>query len=357
MRLNGVWIGWGLGDWSHYPDGSDRDPTVRRFKAFARRMYRAYMGHLADSNKFDQQLFDAVIDMQDRLVRDGRLQVGFFVRGVLDEETQYASAFKKRPASLRRPVIITIEGHLSNMWIGPCAAIGAQMEAEGLAWHQPIDYDRVALPFNNRSGVFSVLDILHKDRIGPLNDRPFDEDVDIYLLGFSQGAMIGNEVYEDHLRHADPNTLLGKRSKRLKRAIMFGDPWREKGVRAGWWPDEPGPDTQGINERRMVNTPPWWKSANRRKDIYADNPDNEIGLNRTAICNIAANNKWIGGQAAIFARVMDFFRDPFDGIVDITGAIIGGVLFVGNMDPHGGYNLDAPTDYIRRGLRGEPQPR
>lgn len=351
MRLNGVWVGWSLGD------NSSRDFTVRNFKSFARRMYRSYMGDLADTNAFDQQCYDRVIMMQDRLVASGKLHRGFFTRGVLDLETEYASGFRKRPVDLHRPVVITVEGHLSNMFVGPCAAIGSTLEAEGLCWHQPIGYRNNVIPFDNRSGVEAVIDILHRDRLGPLNDRPFDQNVDIYLLGFSQGAIITNQVYLQYLRPALGNdSLLSHRAKHLKRAIAFGDPYREKGVRAGWWPDEPDADTQGISDVRMTNTPPWWKSANRKGDLYSNNPDNEVGLNRTAIYKIVSENSWWGGQAGMLARVMDAFADPFDGIIDITGAIMGGVMFVANMDPHGLYNLDAPMDYIRRGLKGEPQP-
>ena len=93
----GLWLGWGLGDWSHNPDGSDRDPTVRRFKAFARRMYASYMGHLADSNHFNQELKDAVTELQRRLMAGGRLPPAGFHPGVLDAETQHASGFTKTP--------------------------------------------------------------------------------------------------------------------------------------------------------------------------------------------------------------------------------------------------------------------
>lgn len=347
MRLNGVWIGWGLGD------NSTADPTVRNFKAFARRMYRSYMGDLADTNAFDQQLYDRLVMMQDKLVAGGRLTSGQFIRGVLDLPTQIASGFRKAPVSNKRPIIFTVEGHMSDMWIGPCAAIGAQMEAEGLAWHQPISYNRTKLPFDNASGVNEVLRFYGQTTLD--NGRPFPADLDHYLLGFSQGSIITNKVWMQHLKNASAGSLLAARRDHLKRAIAFGDPWREKNSDAGWWPDPPKRDTQGISDQRMVDTPPWWKSANRHGDLYSENPDNEAGVYRTSIYKIAAENSWSGGPAGMLMRLMDLLT-PTDDIIPVFQAIIGGVLFLGNMGPHGGYNLDAPTDYIRRGLRGEPQP-
>src|SRR5215217_5600557 len=145
MRINGVWVGWGLGDWSHNPDGSDGDSTVRRFRAFARAMYRSYMGHLADNNKFDQELYDVFVVMQDKLVAGGQLIPGTFIRGVLDLPTQYATTFKKR--ELIKPVIFTVEGHMSNMFFGPCAVIASTLEQQGVVEWQPVGYDAGRLPF------------------------------------------------------------------------------------------------------------------------------------------------------------------------------------------------------------------
>jgi hypothetical protein len=223
------------------------------------------------------------------------------------------------------------------------------MEAEGLAWHQPISYDRTALPFNNKSGVTEVLRYLNQDAtdIG----KPFPLDLDWYLIGFSQGSIITNQVYLNHLRNAPAGSRLAARRDHLKRAIAFGDPYREKNVDSGWWPDPPKKDTQGISDVRMTNTPSWWKSANRHGDLYSENPDTDAGLYRTSIYKIAAENSWSGGPAGMLMRLMDLLT-PTDDIIPLFQAIIGGVMFLGNMSPHGGYNLDAPTEYIRAGLQG-----
>ena len=357
MRIAGTWVGWGLGD------HSQTDDTVRRAKRYMRAMFASYAGHLADTNVFDVEMENAVKEMQRRLVEkpmnQHRLLPGQYIVGVLDLPTQYAMGFKQPPAPAppkRRPVIITVEGHMSNMWVGPCAAIAQQLEKEQLAWHQPIGYDSTRLPFNNKSGVDGVLSILHSDEIGPPDDRrPFDDGVDVYMLGHSQGAIIVNQVWLNHLRRASGGSKLARRRDRLQRVVVFGDPYREKDADAGWWPDPPKPGTQGISDVRMVDTPPWWKTANRTGDLYTENEDNEVGLYKTSIYKIVSENQWWGGPAGMLARLMDL-ATPLDDVIPIIKAIMGGIMFVGNMDPHALYNLDAPTDYIRRGLKGEPRP-
>ena len=88
MRINGVWVGWGLGD------NSTGDFTVQRAKAFMRNKFGSYAGHLADTNLFDQQMFDAMVEMQNRYVASGQLAIGKFIRGALDLETQYVMGFR-----------------------------------------------------------------------------------------------------------------------------------------------------------------------------------------------------------------------------------------------------------------------
>lgn len=347
MRIGSQWVGLGLGD---------ANEEVRKIKALMRKKF-SYARGLADTSLFDDQMVSAVIEMQKRFNKAGQLPDGKFTYGIINIETKYVMGFLPRPIK-PKPIVITVEGHCSDMWIGPCAYIGSLLEQEGLCRHQPIAYDRFALPFNNKSGVDEVLRILNCANIGPNNSWPFPPDLKWYLLGFSQGAIITGKVWLDHLRNAPAGSLLAARRDNLNRAISFGDPYREKNVCAEWVPDPPLPDTQGISDRRMDNTPKWWKVHSRHGDLYSENPDDEVGLNRTAIYKVAAENSWNGGPASIIARLgVDLFSDPADGIYDVVKSILGGVMFLANMTPHGGYDLNPAVDYVRRGLLGEPQPR
>ena len=243
---------------------------------------------------------------------------------------------------LARPIIFTVEGHLSNPFVGPCAFVASVLEQQGVCWWQPVGYDAARLPFNNKSGRDELKRLLSLRTLD--NGRAFPPGTPWGLLGFSQGAIITNQVFLNDIR--PDNGVLHWRADSLTRAIAFGDPYREKNVDSGWWPDPPKPDTQGISDVRMTNTPHWWKSGNRTGDLYTENPDTEAGRNRTAIYKIAAENSWSGGPSGLLQRMMDFLT-PTDDIIPLFQAIVGGVMFLGNMQSHGGYNLDAPIEYMR----------
>lgn len=350
MRVGGQWVGLGLGDSSE---------EIRAIKAFMRNKFASYAGDLADTPLYDDQMVRAVAEMQKRYNASGKLASGKYTPGVINLETKYVMGYLPRPPKPQGnlPIVFTVEGHLANMWVGPCAAIASQLEQEGLCHHQPVGYDNVRLPFNNASGVNELVRLLSQRELGPGSAWPFPRDLPWFLLGFSQGAIITAKVWLDYLRPASAGSLLAARRDHLNRAISFGDPYREKNVCAEWVPDPPRAGTQGISDRRMDHTPPWWKVHSRHGDLYSENPDDEVGLDRTAIYKIAAENDWTGGPASILNRLgPDLLGDPADGMYDIARAIIGGVLFLGDMRPHGAYELAPPTDFIRRGLKGESQP-
>jgi hypothetical protein len=319
MRVNGVWVGWGLGDFS------STDMTVKNFKAFARRMYKSYMGHLDDTNIFDQQTYEALVIMQDRLQRDGHLTG--FIRGVLDLPTQYASGFKKR-APAAKPVIFTVEGHLSDMWQGPCAETARVLESQGVCRWQPVGYDCAKLPFNNKSGVDELRRLL--------NDRALlPEGTAWGIVGFSQGAMITSDFMANHVLKGELNWRL----KDFKRGLAFGNPRRERNKCCDWASDPPDPDTQGImdvlfNASTTAIADKWVEHA-ADGDMFAENTTDSAGRDKTAIAKIITENSWFGGPAAIFARVLALFSNlPAEGFAAIK-ALISAIMFLAsNPNPH-----------------------
>ena len=336
MRVAGAWLGWGLGD------HSSKDFTVRDAKRFMRGKFPSYAGTLADTNLFDQAMFDAVYEMQRRYNAAGKLHPP---TGILDLDTQIVMGFRKPPPKVL-PIIFTVEGHLSNMFAGPCAFVASTLEAQGVCHWQPVGYDCVSLPFRNQTGVAELVRLLSCDRLGPNNSWPFPDDLPWGLMGFSQGAIVTGKTWLQQLRPATGGRLAARRDH-LRRAISFGDPYREKNVIAEWVPDPPKKGTQGISDVRMDNTPPWWKVHSRHGDLYSENPDDEVGLNRTAIYKIASENSWAGGPAALLNRILDAVTDPVDGVVDIALAILGGAMFLGRMESHGAYDLNPCIEHMR----------
>lgn len=142
MRLPSGEFVWGLGD------NSKTDFTVQHFKAFAKRMYKSYMGDLDDTNLFDARLQTEIGVMQDKLVAGKH--IGKFTRGVLDLETEYASGFKIRPAAEPVCVAFSINGAGSTWDMGYPYDIGETLD-KAKCWHQPIGYD--TSPFPMMTGV------------------------------------------------------------------------------------------------------------------------------------------------------------------------------------------------------------
>jgi len=340
MYIGGSYVGLGLGD---------RSPEIAKVKALLKRKFTPARNTLDDSDLFTIELQTEVRRVQDVYRREGREGAPHYIDGVINLEFKYDVGLLQRPAKAR-PIIFTVEGHMSNPWVGPCAFVASTLEQQGVCWWQPIGYDSTRLPFNNKSGRDELLRQLNRTTLD--FDRPFPPGHPWGLLGFSQGAIITNQVWLDHLRPAAPGSLLAARRDSLTRAIAFGDPYREKDVDSGWWPDPPKKGTQGISDRRMDNTPHWWKSANRTGDLYTENPDDETGLYRTSIYKIAAENSWSGGPAGMLQRLMDLMT-PADDLIPVAKAILGGVMFLGNMTPHGGYDLTPAIEYMR-GVASRP---
>lgn len=355
MQLNGVWIGWGLGDWSHNPDNSDRDPTVRKAKAYMRAMFRSYAGRLADTNRFDQQMYDVVCIMQDKLVakpmNSYRLTTGKFNRGVLDLPTQLAMGFKKPvPGVATRPIIFSVEGHMSNMFVGPSAGAAETVQNEGKCWWKPVWYNCTALPFDNRSGVEALVTMFLGSQIeGPPIDPnnpdgskvmwPFSPGTPWGITGFSQGGMVVAEFMEQEV--LNPKGRCHFRLKDFKRGMGIGNPRRERGKMCPWNDNPPPSDTGGIMDHLFVTTgtvieDKWEENANNG-DWFAVNGSDDAAKTKTAIAKIVTENKWFGGQATIFARVMSILGNVPAGTYGAVKAAIQGIMFLAsNPNPHYG---------------------
>ncbi|MEV5360565.1 hypothetical protein AB0K45_09500 [Micrococcus luteus] len=338
MRVAGIYVGLGEGDVS---------PEVVKIKALLKRKFTPARNTLDDGDLFTAALTAEVKRVQAVYAAERKPGAPKYIPGVINVEFKYDVGLLKRPDA-PRPIIFTVEGHMSRYDVGPCAWIASTLEQQGVCWWQPIGYNTTKLPFDNASGRNELARLIGATTLD--NGRPFPAGTPWGLLGFSQGAIITNSVFLDRIR--PDHGSLHWRLKDLTRAIAFGDPYREKDVDSGWWPDPPKRGTQGISDVRMIDTPPWWKSANRTGDLYTENPDDEAGLYRTSIYKIAAEGSWSGGQAGMLARLLDL-ATPMDDVLPVIKAILGGILFLGNMNPHGGYNLDAPLEYMR-GVAARP---
>lgn len=328
MRVAGVWVGLGIGDVSQ---------EVRAIKAFMRKKF-SYAKDLKDTSLYDEQMVNAVTEMQARYAKAG--QIGLHTPGIVNVETKYAMGFLPRPM-LPKPVLFTVEGHMSNMWFGPCAETARILEQQGICKWQPVGYDSTSLPFNNRSGIDELRRLLADRTLLPPG-TPWG------LAIFSQGGIIGSSVWLDYIAPAT-GSLHWRRSS-WRGTLAFGNPYRELNTVAEWVQDPPRPNTHGISNVRMTNTPPQWKEVARRGDLYTEvDANSEATEHKTAIY-MAVQNQWSGHPDSLLNQMLELTQRPAPEFLAMVQAIANGAMFLGNMSPHGGYDLRPCIDYMRARL-------
>lgn len=330
MDVNGVWVGWGLGD------NSGHDFTVRDAKSYMRRMYASYCSDLADTNLFDQAMQDHVEQMQQRLAAGGQLTWGQFILGVLDITTQYAMGFKHKPL----PVFITVEGHMSNMWAGPVADTATQLMAEGICVHQPTGYKNGDIPFNNKDGV-SELQENFALRSGTGN---------VYLGAYSQGVI----VLHDWLAQYGV-------SSRIKGILMYGNPCRQAGSVAEWarpWVERP--ELHGLDPYKrfgktvildgVVPHVDVW----REYDIFAQNGDDEEGQMKAAVYEAVARGDFFSNPISLASLIFKLFSNfsmtyILGFIYEVMMASGSGIKFLAdNPNPHyAPYDITGGKNWMR----------
>lgn len=325
MYLDGKWVGLGLGD------SSDE---IQRIKAFMRRKFASYAGHLPDTPDYDAAMAAVVSDMQQRYVDAGKLRPGDFIPGVINLETKYVMGWLKRPPKLL-PVVFTVAGHLGDMFTGPAYATARVLEEQGVIRVQPIGYDNVGIPFGrgNETGIRELHRLVH--------ELPWGTPWALAL--HSRGSIVGSRFYLEHIR---PNADVWPYSQ-FRGALSFGSPYRERDVVAPWIPDPPKPGTQGISNIRMTNTPDTWMEVARRGDLYAENPVSNAGEHKTAVYRAVQGELW-GGADSLAEQMWELVTDFGPELWAVFEAIVSGVRFLTNQDPHNVYDLAPCVEHLRR---------
>lgn len=235
---------------------------------------------------------------------------------------------------LAQPVIFTVEGHMSNMWFGPCASNAALLQSQEVAYWQPVGYNSGKMPFDNPSGVRALADLLAGDRLP--DGTPFPAGTPWGIIGFSQGAMVVSDFLEQQIL----NGPLKWRLKDLKRSLCLGNPRREFGKCAPWADNPPPLNTGGIllsGQFVTTGTPLEGIHAENAnaKDLFAQNTNDKAGLNKEAIARIVTQNSWAGGQSAILTRVLALLGNTSAEALPAIKAAISAIMFLAsNPNPH-----------------------
>jgi hypothetical protein len=334
MEIAGKWVGYGLGP---PPDADDKLPGWKndlRHK-FSKSPYAA----INDTSRVYTE------DLAAEVARCQRVW-GYPVTGIIDAKFRYKMGWDTPPPRITGPrgTLYTCQGTVpSDMWWGPQADVARAVE--DLYYWQPIFGPYQPFPMNNS------IDQEKATLRYQIARRPPGDPINAF--GYSQGAIVVSEVYQEMKNPADP---LHYRLPDWKRVATIGNPCRQLGVANGnkWcgypsdYPDL-GRNSRGIMQasRRLTDTPDWWMDFAHRKDLYTDTPNTEAGENQTAICMIIMGN-WFGGSDDILHQLIEFGFAPTIGLFGAVQALINaGMFFGGGTKPHVTYNIEPCKVYFR----------
>lgn len=337
-NANGEWIGFGLGD---------VDPKVAEIQKFLARKYSQRAGWLVATGTYDQATADIVAGLQEYY----KVPVTPDKVGVFNYDTQVATGFYK-PAPKNLPIMISVEGHLSNMFAGPVADTATVLENEGILRHQPTGYNNGAIPFDNGSGENEVVRFLNSPVLD--NGTPFPEGTPFVLSGFSQGAIIIFDLYVNHLQ---PGQDLYWRAKDLVCVLQYGPPCRQDGSVAPWaQPWVKNANTHGLDPYRRFGLPNMpagpnhpWMDVWREGDIFAQNGDDKASQVKAAVYQAVARADFFSDPFSLCAQIADLFTVPIDEVIGIFWAIVSGIGFAASKpNPHyDPYDISGGINWVR----------
>jgi hypothetical protein len=333
VKIAGQYVGLGLGDVSE---------EIRLIKAFMRKRF-SYARDLEDTQTFDPQMLLAVTEMQSRYNRDGKLPTGKYTSGIINAETKYVMGYLRRPPPPDlRPVLLTACGTGVPWWVGPDADTARAVEWKYL-W-RPIGYPAAPFPMGKSidAGIAEGINILNEE-------RPRIEKFGLSMAGYSQGAIITSSLWQYHISAGD----LAWAKPHMIKAVAWGNPKRQVGKA---WPD-PGapladPDTGGVDEDLMADTPDWWRNYAHRGDLYTSAKDDESRENKTAIWKIIRGTKVFKGPDSLLRQIFELLGIVHDGgavheIMGVYHAILDAGMFVGQQTgPHLNYNVGPAIDFL-----------
>ena len=327
MKINGAWVGWGLGDTS---------PEIQDIKAFLKRKF-SYAKDLTSHSVFDQALFDVVYRMQTAYHKQGKLHAP---TGIVDWSTKVVCGYlvPSKPVDTR-PMLFTVCGTGVPWWIGPDADTARAVE-DKYRW-QPIGYRAAPFPMNpsvqeGRNELARQFTVW-RERV---------EKHGAAMIGYSQGAIVVCEFWlydvlpEDGRCHwALPH---------IRKACTFGSPMRQQGR---VWADAGGPPatmtSHGIADQLMTDTPTWWRDYAHRGDLYSD-CEGQSGENKTAIYKIVMGARVMQGPDSILAQILELTQAPAPEAIAMFKAILdAGLFFAKQTGPHVNYSPSAAINYLR----------
>lgn len=326
-----TWIGLGLGDASE---------EVRSIKSFMRGKFASYAGHLADTDLYDQEMVDAVTEMQRRY--------GIDQTGIINYAVKVKMGYVKQAPPGKVGTLLTVQGTGVDMWTGPPADTARAVEGD---WEwQPIG-NYPASPFPMWASIWQGITELRFQLRRHADANPVGK---IALAGYSQGAIVTSWVYKWDIQL--PGGILHDLLPRVEAGVTWGNPMAQKGVfngnrYAGW----PVPEGMGINRDRMENTPALWldfahgRNSQWGQDIYCDRPDNLAGEDMELICDFVMAQDLGAFFVNLGSKALATLNTPAVELPAMFDAIMQAGMFfvVRGTRPHLDYDINPAVDYLR----------
>lgn len=254
------------------------------------------------------------------------------------------------------PIGLSIEGHCSDMTIGPAADTADTMEAEGLCHSQYVGYTNCALPFKTQTAVDEAARLLRLTTL-PLG-WPFPPGTPWMLFTFSEGSIAGYELYAQLLA---PGGELEWREEDRVGTLAYGNPNRKTDSIAPWarsWIKTKG--THGLDPVARFGLPGCpeqprdFMDVYREGDIFAQNGDDKASEMKAAVYEAVARGRLFSlSQVTLLKELADTYKQPLSSVIAIAKAIISGVSFLGhNPNPHySPYDISGGCNWSRDKLR------
>ncbi|AVI04098.1 lysin B [Mycobacterium phage TelAviv] len=345
MRIGGEYVGLGLGDASE---------EIGRIRDFMRRKFRSYAGNLPDTRNalglplFDEPMTVAVTEMQGRYLQSGELRDGLFIFGIINAETKYVMGYLERPPGPdTRPLFITVCGTGVPWWVGPDADTARACE-DKLFW-QPIGYPAKNFPMGK--SIAAGIDQCHVqfNRADPgFMHRQRIERNGVVLGGYSQGAVVVSELWENNIKPANGSLHWAK--DYVVKAVTWGNPNREAGA---VWPDYGGSPmasltSQGVSSTGMRDTPSWWRNYAHAGDLYAAAEPGDSQQDKNAIWQIIRDLNFFTGTDSLLAQAIELSQMPIPRTIAAFKALIdAGMFFAKGTGPHVDYGIGPAIEYLR----------
>lgn len=342
MKVGGLWAGWGPG--GPGADDNDNDPKVQDMKRYLKygssrkpgTVKFSYAQVLDDTTIYDGELTDAIgAPTMTGVVKEMQQRYGLTPTGIMNAATQEKCGYW-RPAPPVLPTLYTVCGTGVPWWVGPDAEIGRVLgdNAHIFRW-QPVGYPAAPFPMwpSIMSGVAELA------RLVEATPGEFD------MIGYSQGAVVVSYFYKYYLLRG----VLNHRLPDLRKVVTFGNPMREEGQ---VWHDGVGeparPNTAGILEDRLKDTPDFWRDYAHKGDLYTDCELDNEGEFKRSIGKIIMGNNVFGGRDSIIAQLIELGLNPFgEGMAVAMALLDAGMFFASGTKPHTNYNVQPAIEWLK----------